>query len=185
MMTSARIGEYFYTIQTHMNMWTNRICQTYTSYYMLCTRIADLRIRSEELFASLRTDTGIFRAQDGITKGHLILASDVPNNVLQVVLLNVPGTHPRGKIAHLSVVSIVCERHLGTYKEHFTVVDQNAAVITDIVMSYWHPDIQKNILAVWIVNHLGQHLPRMQESVSLEEVVETAITSNFKLWSDT
>lgn len=98
--------------------------------------------------------------------------------MLEVVFLDVPGTHPGGKIAHLSVVPIVREPHLWTYEEHFTVVDQNAAIITNTAMSYWHADIQEDVLAVWIVNYLGQHLPRMQESVTLQEVVETAIAGD-------
>lgn len=42
-------------------------------------------------------------------------------------------------------------------------------------MADWHSHIYHDILAVRVVDDVGQHLPRVQECVTLKETVEHAI----------
>lgn len=51
-------------------------------------------------------------------------------------------------------------------------------------MPNWHANIHKNILAIRMVDDPRKHLPRMQKDITFQKVVETAISRNFELRTD-
>ena len=57
-------------------------------------------------------------------------------------------------------------------------MDEHTAVVAHIAVSDGHADVQQDILAILMVDDLGKHLPRMQEGITLEEVVQTAIAGD-------
>ena len=85
---------------------------------------------------------------------------------------------PRCEIPHLPVVAIVCQPHLGSNEEELATVNEHTAVVSHIAVPDGHADVQQDILAVLMVDDLGKHLPGMQEGITLEEVIQTAIAGD-------
>lgn len=60
---------------------------------------------------------------------------------------------------------------------------QDTAIVAYVTVPDRHTNIEHYILAAFVVDELCQHLPGVQECISLEEVVETAIAGDLKLGS--
>lgn len=74
--------------------------------------------------------------------------------------------------------------HLRPDQDDLAVIEDDAAVVAHIAVPHGHAHINQNVLAVRVVDDAGQHLPRVQERVALEEVVEAAIAGDLELGTD-
>jgi len=74
--------------------------------------------------------------------------------------------------------------HLRPDQDDLAVIEDDAAVVAHIAVPHGHAHINQNVLAVRVVDDAGQHLPRVQEGVALEEVVEAAIAGDLELGAD-
>ena len=52
-------------------------------------------------------------------------------------------------------------------------------------MHDWSTDVKEAPVAISIIEDPGQHFPRMQEKILLEEVIQTVVTRDLKFRSDT
>jgi hypothetical protein len=75
------------------------------------------------------------------------------------------------KNLHLVVVSIVRQGQLRPNEEDLFVVAEKPAIIPHILVLDGHPDIQQDILTVWMLDDLAQTLPTVHVGVTLEKVV--------------
>jgi len=52
-------------------------------------------------------------------------------------------------------------------------------------MGYRHANIEQDVRRNRVLKDLSQRFPAMQIKITLEEVVQTPVTGNFQLWTDT
>jgi hypothetical protein len=52
-------------------------------------------------------------------------------------------------------------------------------------MGYRHANIEQDVRRNRVLEDLSQRFPAMQIEITLEEVVQTPVTSNFQFWTDT
>ena len=62
------------------------------------------------------------------------LASNGVYHSRKVVVLPLAMFLPRCEVAHLTIVAIVCKPHLWSNQEDFTVVDDDATVVIDVLV---------------------------------------------------
>ena len=138
----------------------------------------------EKLFACLCTNTGIPCADYTISEWYLVLPSDIANDAFQVVVFDLSYSLPGGEKPHFSVVSIIRKPHLGSDEEDLLVVEHHTAIVPYISVSHWHANIDQNILTVGIFDDPCQHFPRMHEDVTFQKMIQTAISSDLQLWTN-
>lgn len=52
-------------------------------------------------------------------------------------------------------------------------------------MGYRHANIEQDVRRDRVLKDLSQRFPAMQIDITLEEVIQTPVTGNFQLWTDT
>lgn len=84
-------------------------------------------------------------------------------------------------MAHLTVVAIVCEPHLGADHEDLAVQAENPAVEALVPVLHRHADVQQDAMAALVKEDPVQHLVTVQVQILLDEVIQTSITTYFQL----
>lgn len=104
---------------------------------------------------------------------------------------------PRLEPTILAVVAISSEEHLRFDEENAVVQHQQTTIVANVAMHHRHANVTENVCRVRTAYHGGgtfryirleyarHDLPRVQESIGLEEVILTPITSDLKLRAQT
>lgn len=74
------------------------------------------------------------RLLKAIELSNAYLSSDLPNNTWQVMILALAVLCPWGKVPHFSIIPVVRKPHLRSNKENFSVINNNATVIDNILV---------------------------------------------------
>ncbi|KAI3479823.1 hypothetical protein L1887_58119 [Cichorium endivia] len=142
------------------------------------------RVRGEELLAQLDAQHRVPGLDHRVAKRHRMLASDVGDDARQCEIVRVVGACPGRKVAHLAVVAVVGEPHLGSDVEDLGVEQEEATVVECRAVEDGHADVAQDAVRRIGGEDLAEHLPRMQHGVRLEKVVEAAIAGDLELGPD-
>lgn len=122
------------------------------------------------------------------------LTSNALDRSWKIVIFSLTMFCPSREVAHLTVISVVRQPHLWPNKENLTIMDDDSAVIDDVLMndrpgrrfgrqrkssgqgSYptrrvrygnSHPDVANNIGSIRGRQDTTKNLPRMHDSIAL------------------
>ena len=87
---------------------------------------------------------------------------------------------PRGKPPFLTVVRVTGQPHFWSDEKNLSIEEADPAVITNVLMNNWHPDIADYIPGDRRLQQYTQHLERVGDRVVLQEMVVAAVSRNFQ-----
>lgn len=141
-------------------------------------------VRGKELLAELYADDGVPGLYDCVSKGDVVLAADLLDKAGEGVAVRLSSPRPGSKIAHLSVVAVVCEPHLWPDVEDPAVEEEEAAVVECGAVEDGHAHVAEDAVCRVGREDLCEDLPGVEDGVGLEEVVEAAVAWDLELWTD-
>lgn len=71
--------------------------------------------------------------------------------------------------------------HLGSDEEDLPVQAEDATIVQGGAMQYWHANIAYDTVRCVTLEDLGEDLPRVEDSISFQKVIEAAISCNLEL----
>jgi len=105
------------------------------------------------------------------------LTRHVGDHLGEPELLGLLVLHPGREPPQLAVVAVVGEPHLGADEEDLAVVDDDAAVVDDILVDDGHADVDDHVEAVVALEDLDEDLPGVKVRVACERVQGGKVSS--------
>ena len=81
------------------------------------------------------------------------------------------------------VIAVIRQVHFWPDEQQAAVKNEEPAVVSHTAVNDWHTNVTHNAVCGVSLQQLCDHFPGVLHRVCLNEVVLTAITWNFQLWS--
>lgn len=93
-----------------------------------------LPVGGKQLFTHFHPDAGIISRNNSVSDWDSDLSGNLLDHPGQKMLLGRTMFSPRGEPSQLSVVAIICHKHLWSDQENLSILDDDPAVVLDILV---------------------------------------------------